>query len=217
MARVVGVPPASRAGVTWTSYIATVATSGVFTVAAALCVLALALEWRASRAAAIVAALAYGLATPAWPYATLFIGHAVTAGCLMAGFTAAVIMNRSSQPLRLAWLVGLACGWASVTEFPAAMPAAIIVAFALATSGVHRGGRWGVALRLLAGVALALACLAAYNAAAFGSPFRIGYASEEAFEGMRRGVFGISTPRLDARCFDARPLRQRFRPQAAAV
>src|SRR5207244_10641833 len=45
--------------------------------------------------------------------------------------------------------------------------------------------------------ALALACLAAYNAAAFGSPFRIGYASEEAFEGMRRGVFGISTPRLD--------------------
>ena len=197
MARVVGVPPASRAGVTWTSYIATVATSGVFTVAAALCVLALALEWRASRAAAIVAALAYGLATPAWPYATLFIGHAVTAGCLMAGFTAAVIMNRSSQPLRLAWLVGLACGWASVTEFPAAIPAAIIVAIALATGGVHRGGRWGVALRLLAGVALALACLAAYNAAAFGSPFRIGYASEEAFEGMRRGVFGISTPRLD--------------------
>src|SRR5437588_655191 len=193
MARVVGVPPASRAGVTWTSYIATVATSGVFTVAAALCVLALALEWRASRAAAIVAALAYGLATPAWPYATLFIGHAVTAGCLMAGFTAAVIMNRSSQPLRLAWLVGLACGWASVTEFPAAIPAAIIVAFALATGGVHRGGRWGVALRLLAGAALALACLAAYNAAAFGSPFRIGYASEEAFEGMRRGVFGIST------------------------
>ena len=33
--------------------------------------------------------------------------------------------------------------------------------------------------------------------AAFGSPFRIGYASEEAFEGMRRGMFGISTPRLD--------------------
>src|SRR5207249_872315 len=111
MARVVGVPPASRAGVTWTSYIATVVTSGLFTVAAALCVLAL--------------------------------------------------------------------------------------AFALATSGVHRGGGWGVALRLLAGAALALACLAAYNAAAFGSPFRIGYVSEEAFEGMRRGVFGISTPRLD--------------------
>ena len=197
MARLVGVPPASRAGVAWTSYIATVATSGLFTVAAAMCVFALAIEWGGSRRAAIVAALAYGLATPAWPYATLFMGHAVTAGCLMAGFTAAVVMNRSPRPLRLAWLVGLACGWASVTEFPAAIPAALIAALALSVCRADVRARRRVAACMLAGAAIALACLAAYSTAAFGPPLRLGYASEEAFEGMRRGMFGIATPRLD--------------------
>ena len=57
---------------------------GVFTVIAALCVFWwLALRWGCSRGAALFAATAYGVASPAWAYATLFMGHGLTAGCLM--------------------------------------------------------------------------------------------------------------------------------------
>lgn len=195
VARFAGVPPSSRRGIAWTSYVATVATSGVFTVIAALLTFALALRWGASREAAIFGALAYGLATPAWCYATLFMGHGVTAGCLMLAFAAAVFLDGPAPRLRLAWVVGLACGWASVTEFPAAIPAALIAALALSLADVRARRR--VAASMLAGAAIALACLAAYNTAAFGSPLRLGYASEEAFEGMRNGLFGIATPRLE--------------------
>jgi hypothetical protein len=94
-ARLTGVDPASRSGVAWTSYVATVATSGIFTVAAALCILWLSEAWGFSLNAALFAALAYGLATPAWCYATLFMGHGQTAGCLIMGFAAAVALGRA--------------------------------------------------------------------------------------------------------------------------
>ena len=86
----VGVDPDSDVAITRTSYAATVVVSGVFTAAAALCVLWLSLAWGYSRTAALFAATAYGVATPAWCYATLFMGHALCGGCLMIAFTAAV-------------------------------------------------------------------------------------------------------------------------------
>ena len=87
--RLVGVDPEGLPGIAWTSYIAAVSTSGLFTIVAALAVYWLTLRWGMSRGAALFAATAYGVATPAWCYATLFIGHAVTAGCLMLAFAAA--------------------------------------------------------------------------------------------------------------------------------
>src|SRR5262249_1095585 len=110
----VGVDPQSLAGIAWTSYAATVATCGLFTVAAALAIAWLALTWGYSSQAALFAATGYALAGPAWCYATLFMGHALTAGCLMLAFTGAVALhdaNRNSAT-RLAWAVGLLSGWA---------------------------------------------------------------------------------------------------------
>src|SRR5207253_1916906 len=130
-ARLAGVDPASGPGIAWTSYFATVATSGLFTVAAALAVFQLALRWHCSTNAALFAAAAYGLATPAWCYATLFMGHAMTAGCLMIGFGSAVSLNDKPLKGRAAWIVGLATGWAVVTEFQAAVPAALVCALAV--------------------------------------------------------------------------------------
>ncbi len=192
-----GIDPESDAAVTWTSYVATVAVSGLFTVAAALCVLWLSLEWGYSRGAAVFAATAYGVATPAWCYATLFMGHGVCAGCLMIAFTAAVAMREASDGRagRLGWALGLFAGWAVVSEFPAAVPVLFIMALALAAIS-RRGAAItrGVLARIVAGGAIAAAVLLAYNTAAFESPFHLGYASEEGFQQLQTGLFGITSP-----------------------
>jgi hypothetical protein len=138
VSRAAGVDPATFPGIAWTSYVAAVVTSGVFTVIAALCVFWLSLRWGASDGAALFAAAAYGLASPAWAYATLFMGHGQTAGCLMIAFVAADALRDATPPWRsrLAWILGLAGGWAVVTEFQAAIPAVFIGLLAIAWDGL---------------------------------------------------------------------------------
>jgi hypothetical protein len=192
-----GLDPDSDAAIARTSYAATVAVSGVFTVVAALCVLWLSLGWGYSRAASLFAATAYGVATPAWCYATLFMGHALCAGCLAIAFAAAVALRGApaSRARALAWTIGLSAGWAVVAEFPAAVPVLFICALTLSeTAGSDASTTRAVVARVIAGGAIAGAVLIAYNAAAFGSPFHLGYASEEGFEQLHTGLFGISRP-----------------------
>lgn len=128
-----GVDPASFPGIAWTSYVAAVVTSGVFTVIAALCIFRLSLRWGATPAAALFAATAYGIASPAWAYATLFMGHGQTAGCLMMALVAADALGERTDRARrsFGWIIGLSGGWAVVTEFPAAIPAVFIGLLAL--------------------------------------------------------------------------------------
>jgi len=193
-----GLDPDSDAAIARTSYAATFVVSGVFTVAAALCVLWLSLAWGFSRGAALFAATAYGIATPAWCYATLFMGHALCAGCLMMAFTAAIALGDATPESRssLAWAIGLCAGWAVVAEFPAAVPVVLICALTLGVSATNldRMATRAVVTRIVAGGAIAGAALLAYNTAAFGSPFHLGYASEEGFEQLHTGLFGISRP-----------------------
>ncbi|MCU1385685.1 MAG: hypothetical protein JWL71_4382 [Acidobacteria bacterium] len=194
LSRAAGVDPASFPGIAWTSYIAAVVTSGLFTVIAALCVFRLALRWGASDAAALFAASAYGVATPAWAYATMFMGHGQTAGCLMIAFVAADALDAADSPaqrLRMAWIIGLAGGWAVVTEFQAAIPAVLIGLLAIANSRSA-----AVVSRIAIGVTIAAVPLLVYNVLAFGSPLHIGYASEEGFAELHSGFFGITYPRL---------------------
>jgi hypothetical protein len=197
IARVAHVDPEGFPGIAWTSYVAGVVTNGLFTVLAALAVWWLALRWGFSRGAALFGATAYGVATPAWCYATLYMGHQLAAGCLMGAFAAAVALedDDARRQRRLGWAVGLGTGWAVVSEFPALVPAVLIVGLALSTLR----DRWPERLpavfgRLVAGGALTAAVLLAYNALAFGSPFHLGYASEEGFAQMHQGVFGITYP-----------------------
>jgi hypothetical protein len=84
-----------------------------------------------------------------------------------------------------------------VTEFPAAVPLALIVVLALLTvRDAAPDAALSVLGRVLAGGAVTAAVLAAYNIAAFGSPFHLGYASEQSFEQMRQGLFGITYPQV---------------------
>jgi hypothetical protein len=216
VSRAVGVDPGSFPGIAWTSYVAGVVTSAVFTVIAALCIFWLCVRWGASSAAALFAATAYGVATPAWAYATLFMGHGQTAGCLMMALLAADAIDPAAAPearRRLGWVIGLAGGWAVVTEFQAAIPAVFIGLLAIARlkpallvarlkpsryediESVERDSALPIVARIAAGVTIAAIPLLVYNALAFGSPFHLGYSSEEGFKELQTGFFGITYPR----------------------
>ena len=199
ISRVAGVDPEGYPGIAWTSYVATVATSGVFTLIAALLVMRLSLQWGFSRNAALFAATAYGIASPAWCYATLFMAHGLTAGCLMLAYVAAVDLGSVDATAvlrrRLSWALGAWAGLAVISEFQAAVPASFMVMLVIATSR-DRGLRdvSTTATGILAGGLIAGLVLLVYNAFAFGSPLHIGYASEEGFEQLHSGFFGITYP-----------------------
>jgi hypothetical protein len=179
------------------SWVATVAAAGVPTALAALLLLLVAEGLGASRRAALVVALTYGLATPAWCQATLLFGHALSSACLWAAFAAAVALRSDGGARRdraLGWGVGLGAGWAVVTEFPAAVPAAIIAGYALWQAGTAPR-RWEVGGRLAAGALSCAAVLGAYDLVAFGSPFALGYGNVRGFAGMQQGVMGVTFPK----------------------
>jgi hypothetical protein len=140
-----------------------------------------------------------------WPLATLFLGHAISAACLVVAFAAAVAVDRAVvaqafRPARrdvlLGLVVGIGGGWATVSEFPAAVGAALIAALAAWHAWSLGRARF---VRVTAAVALgALACAAvlmAYQYACFGSPFHVAYTSEQGFEAMQQGFFGLGAPR----------------------
>lgn len=191
----------SRSGTAALSYAATLAVSAVPTVLTTLLVFWLSSVLGASRGAAAFAAVVFGLATPAWCYATLFFGHALASACILTAFAAAVELRQDGSPRRhwfLALAVGLAGGWATITEFPTAIPAVIIGLLALVH--VWPGGsvrRWPVIIGISLGALACLAVLGLYNAAAFGSPFSIAYTHHENFPGMKQGFLGITYPKID--------------------
>jgi hypothetical protein len=206
VSRAAGVDPAGFPGIAWTSYVAAVVTSGIFTVIAAWCIFWLSIRWGASDEAALFAATAYGVASPAWAYATMFMGHGQTAGLLMLALVAAELLPEPAEAAkarRRAWIVGLAGGFAVVTEFQAAIPAIFIGLYAMRISKGGNGVKavpydipWPRVARIAAGVVIAAIPLLIYNTLAFGSPLHIGYASEEGFKELHTGFFGITYPHL---------------------
>lgn len=190
----------SYGGIALLSYVSTVATSGLLTALAAVVLCGVCVSLGASESGGLFAGLAYGLASPMWPLATLFLGHAISAACLVIAFGAAVSIDagRAGAARRVGVTIGMGAGWATVSEFPAAIPAAIIAMLA-ALLAWHRLERRD-AIRLVATLTVgALACAAllmAYQYACFGSPFHIAYTSEQGFEGMQQGFFGVRTPTL---------------------
>src|SRR6185437_11301494 len=93
-------------------------------------------------------------------------------------------------------VTGLSAGWAVVTEYPAIIPGGIILLFALFRC--WQRDRTSVVANTLSmglGLAGAAAALIIYNWSAFGAPFHIGYTSEEGYEAMRTGIFGVNWPK----------------------
>jgi len=162
-----------------------IATSGLFFLLATFLVGRVA-EALVPRTGAITAVV-FGTATIAAPLAPTLFEHDAAA---FWAFLAFVLAWRQRRRALLA-LAGLAAGIAVLFEYSTA-----IVVLAVAIYVAVRAGR-RVGWYLLGGVPAALA-LAAYDRAAFGSPFHLSYryVANRYAEAQRHGFFGIGVPTL---------------------
>jgi hypothetical protein len=181
-----------REELSWASWLST-----VFAVAlpSALGVVALTLLLAAlgiRPGARFALAAAWGLATLAFPYSTLYYGHQLVAALLITAFSMQVRMARAVTAPTIARLiaVGALLAWAVAAEYPAALAVVVLAAYALRSLGLRRC-LW-IALGGL-GPALVLAW---YHDAGFGAPWHLPY--EFAVQSAQReGLLGLGAPRLD--------------------
>ena len=201
--RIAGVDPRSPRGELALSYVVSACAVALPTAVAVVCLFFLGLRFGGSIAGAAFGAATMGLGTPMWAYASLFWAHALVAACLIFAFAAALKVRDSSgarADFLWALAVGLAAGWATVTEYPAA-PASAMLAL-LAVSQVWPRGkaaRWRVMAGVSLGAAICLVVLLWYLHAAFGS-FRPSYSyyDPNAFAFMQqRGYLGLTYPHPD--------------------
>ena len=160
----------------------------VLTGVAAALLFELALALTGSATGALIAAVGFGLGTPAWGWSTTIFGHAAVA----ALYVIALWALWRGGPWRMA-LAGAALGWAVVVEYQAALVGSVLALFGLWR--VWPQPRRSVLLGAgIAGGVAALVPLLGYNLLAFGTPFRVGYSGVVGFDGMNQGLFGLSWP-----------------------
>jgi hypothetical protein len=139
---------------------------------------------------ATVVGLAYGLGSMAFPFATMFFGHATSTAGLFAAFY--FLHRHKLRPGR--WgpvIAGFLAGWAVLVEIPVVLGVAALAIYAAFL------GRDVVARFVLGGIPLAL-LLVAYNWLTFGSPLSIGYQFSPTFQGQNeQGLISIVWPQLN--------------------
>jgi|GEM_PF-679869 len=141
-----------------------------------------------SRSASAVFALLF--ATPLFAYGLLLFSHALVAACLFGAWAVLFLPGDPSHAFRRDALAGALLGLAVLSEYPAALPAAVI-ALCAAVPAPRR------ALALAAGGAPFAVFLGAYDVACYGGIFELSSAHERA-AGFRSlasaGFFGVSLP-----------------------
>src|SRR4051812_24316344 len=175
--RMVGIDPESARGELALSYAVSAWAVALPATLAGVCLFFLGLRFGASVNGAALGTVVMCLASPLWAYASLFWAHALVAACLLFGFAAALKLAESGRrDFWWALAVGVAAGWATVTEYPAA-PASAMLAFLALQQSWHRGvaARRQVTAGVGVGAGACLIVLLAYLHAAFGS-FRPSYA-----------------------------------------
>jgi len=200
--RATGINPLTARSLVAISYVCTLFSVALPTALACACLFWIALRLGASTNAAGCAALAMGLGTPIWAYATLLWAHALAGACLLFAFAAVLALDPVKSGGQAFWgfTVGLMAGWATVTEYPAAPASAILAMFALVR--VWNCG-WPRRLRVASGVAagslLCVFVLMMYLRATFGSALHTSYSyyDPSAFPWMSRGFLGLRYPRID--------------------
>ena len=187
------------------AYLTTLSIVGLLSAGAGVALFRLALALTGAPFAAALAALALGLGSIAFPFATLFFGHQIAAALLVFGF-ALVFRRRHSGdanagPDRSWFAAGSLVAYAVVTEYPAAIPAAGVTLYALDTLRRAQGRRRAGALFAL-GVSAASAVLVAYNLAAFGRVFFASYqvyaaeGADSIYKAHGQGFVGVHWPGL---------------------
>ncbi|HEY1676471.1 MAG TPA: hypothetical protein VGG04_02080 [Candidatus Sulfotelmatobacter sp.] len=199
--RVVGADPESAHEEYVLSYLVTACSVALPTSLAAMCLFYLALRFGCGPVAGAFAGLVMCVGTPMWAYASLFWAHALVGACLVFGFTCALKIGGDSRHEFL-WALGagLAAGWATVTEYPAAPASAILALLALSRTW-PRGwaSRWKAIAGVGIGAAICIAVLLGYLHAAFGG-FRPSYSyyDPNSFSFMQsQGYMGLTYPHPD--------------------
>lgn len=172
----------------WPDYVLTLLTSGVGTAVLAVLLYTTALRLGCSQKWAVTIALAYGLATPAWPYATLFFGHQTAA---LLSFGMYMLMEYADRRQRWRWPTllgaGLLAGAAVATEYHVVGTSILGAAYVASQCPSKR-----LALVFVIGAAVPAAALATYHTAAFGGPFELGYFHET--EQEFREIYSAENP-----------------------
>ncbi len=150
--------------------------------------------------AALFATTSLGLASLAFPYSTIFFSHQLTGATLFAAFGTLWLERRraATQPggfrtARVA-LAGLLAGYAVLTEYTSIVPAALVGLYLLWIAPARR-----LITSYVLGMLPPLVLLMAYDWISFGSPLSFGYSfvpRPEFAEGVSRGVFGFTYPKL---------------------
>lgn len=201
--QILGVDPESPRGLIALSYLASASAVALPTALAAVCLFFLGSRFGSGMNGAAFGAAVLCLGTPIWAYASLFWAHALVGACLVFAFACALkLRDVNSERGTFCWAlaVGVAAGWATVTEYPAA-PASAMLAFLALAQVWPRGpaARWRATAGVSVGAGICLVILLSYLHTAFGS-FRPSYAyyDPDSFAFMQhQGYMGLTYPHPD--------------------
>lgn len=146
-----------------------------------------------SRAGSVGLALGYGLATLAFPYATLFYGHQLTAALLLIGFVALVRERHGAiemTPIQL-FGIGAVLGMSVVVEYPSAVPLTAICIYAASFLRP-----WQRLIWLGLGIAIPGLVCAAYHWSVFGGPATLPYEFSTQPHRSQGFFMGLGVPNL---------------------
>jgi hypothetical protein len=176
-------------------YVCSLSTAGVGTAVLGVLLFRLLLR-RFKPRTALVASGGTILATPLFPYATSFYGHAVAAVFLVGAYFALFGDQGPSRAGRVR-IAGACLGLAVGCEYIVALPALVLGVVFLASRS-RRDAVHG-ALNLAAGALFPIAFVAAYHSVCFGAPWRTGYSflvRPEFVKGHASGFMGLHLPTL---------------------
>lgn len=178
----------------WPDYLVTIGTSGLCTASLGAVLFYFALSVGCSPWAAAVVSATYGLATPAWTYATLYYGHQSAAFFAFLAFAILYFRRRTCGfSMATGFMAGASAGLSVVIEYPLALIAVGLAGYVASSRSSLRA----LAAYVFAGLLWAI-LLACYHMAAFGGPLQFGYhhETESQFQGIysTSNTFGLSLP-----------------------
>ena len=180
-------------------YLTTVFTTSLFSALIGVLLYCVLLKMTNHPPTALLTAFAYGLATIAFPFATMFFTHQSSSFfCFSAFFIAFMVAEKSLlwPKIPLLFLSGFLAGYAVATEYPTFIIAVLITIYLF----------WKLNRKLhiiwfIIGGLLAAGILMTYNYLAFKDPFFISYKAyllvkKSPFTAHNKGFLGVSYPKL---------------------
>ncbi|GAB4531353.1 MAG: hypothetical protein Kow0063_10520 [Anaerolineae bacterium] len=146
---------------------------------------------------ALVAALVFGLATPAWPYAKTFFSDPLSGLCLIGAALALWRFRSRGHAVHALWAglalsVAVAARYASAALLP--LYGLLLIRYQISKSQKAGSKARGWQVWIAFGVPLLITAIgiAYYNFARYGDPFNTGYLPEESFSGVwLQGIAGL--------------------------